>query len=150
MQYDFLIVCCFWHWHKWYVMLMKFSMVPFHFLGHDDWNERQHDFSGHLMPLARCWHNIMVSALSKEPLHSLHQDNWNGEQHELFCSWHNCHQHLHHMMPLASVSHDAYSITYTMIIFSSRWYWLWYYMMPLGSVSYNANSIISGTIVFHM
>ena len=46
------VLPCHWYWHMQHVMLMALSIVQLHLVGHNDWNEVQHDFSSYDMPLA--------------------------------------------------------------------------------------------------
>ena len=69
VQHDFLVMCYHWHWHKQHVMLMALSMAQMHFLHQDEWNEVQHDLSGHVMPLA-----LMLASHTAISMHC--QRNW--------------------------------------------------------------------------
>ena len=99
-EHDFLVMCCYLHWHRQHVILMALSMAPLFLLGQDDWNEVQHDFSDHVMPLPLMLAPHHTISSVKEPLHSLHRNNQNEKQLDFLVMW--CHWHQNYMIPMAS------------------------------------------------
>ena len=136
-------------------------MASLHSTGQDDRNEVQHDFSGHVMPLALelASHNA-VSILNVTITFLRSRQS----KLEFLVMWHDYHWHWHHMMPLVLVSHDALgsvlvsddanSIINGITVFLRQRQLKWCvthlfgHMTPLTPASHNANNIINGIIAF--
>ena len=51
-------------------------MAQLYSLGQDNWNEVQHDFFGHVIPLVLTLKLHDANSIVNAPLHSLDQDDW--------------------------------------------------------------------------
>ena len=135
------------HWH--YIMPMVPSMASLNSLGHDDWNEVQHDFSGHVIPLAsqHLWHHQWQNCL---PHVKTIEMRFNSS-----AMWHHWHWYWHCMIPtvlsivpLHSLGHDDWNeVQHDILVMWHHWHQCLSHMMLLASASHKTNCIIYGICI---
>ena len=137
VQDNFLLMGYHWCWHQYHMIPTVSSVLPFyllgqddriemqyhlfwscdatgtsmwfqwHLLGQDNWNEVQHDFSGHVihlvLTLALCNAggivNSMTALLAQDPYIKVIKMRCNMN---FLVMWHYCHWHWHHVILMAS------------------------------------------------
>ena len=95
-------------WHdchlcQYHIWMTISSIVPLHFLGQEVWNEVQHDFFDHVMPL-----ELALASHNAQLHHQLHLCIPQVKAIKMRCHmafmvmWYHLHQCQHHMMPTAT------------------------------------------------
>ena len=138
MPYNFLVIWFPLQWHhmKW----MASSMAPLYSLGEDDQNEIQHDFFGHLMPLALALTSCDADSIINGTIAFL-----SLRQLNLDTTW-----FFDNVIPLVLASHNTSGIVIGTWYWCKHWYCHWHkksYNPSKPSSQHNkCNCVIDGTI----